>query len=241
MLEALIFDVDGTLAETEELHRKAFNLTFAARDLDWHWTRDDYRRLLTTTGGKERIARHIRELGADPGRFDIPALHRDKTDRYTALVAAGGVMLRPGIAALISTARASGLRLAVATTTSRPNVEALAHAAFGLPAEEVFDVLACGDEVPAKKPAPDVYLLALHRLGLPPDAALAFEDSSNGLRAARAAGLACIVSPSIYTAGEDFTGAAAVVADLAEVADLAALGQLSGQEPGRNGTGGMTG
>ncbi|WP_200833932.1 HAD-IA family hydrolase [Tabrizicola flagellatus] len=230
MLEALIFDVDGTLSETEELHRQAFNQTFAARDLDWHWTRDDYRRLLTTTGGKERIARHIAELGADPGAFDIPALHRDKTDRYTALMAAGGATLRPGIAELIASARASGLRLAVATTTSRPNVEALTRATFGRPAEAVFDVLACGDEVPAKKPAPDVYLLALHRLGLPPGAALALEDSRNGLRAARAAGLACVVSPSVYTESEDFAGAAAVLDDFTAVADLKALAQLLAAE-----------
>ncbi|MFN4193222.1 MAG: HAD-IA family hydrolase [Tabrizicola sp.] len=239
MLEALIFDVDGTLSETEELHREAFNRTFAARGLDWHWTRDDYRRLLTTTGGKERIARHIRECGADPTRFDIPAMHRDKTDRYTALMSEGGVTLRPGIAELIAAARAAGLRLAVATTTSRPNVEALTQAAFGQPAERVFDVLACGDEVAAKKPAPDVYLLALDRLGLTPDAAVALEDSSNGLRAARAAGLACVVSPSTYTDGEDFAGAAAVVAEFAEIADPAALAQLLGRERGENR--GMTG
>lgn len=234
MLEALIFDVDGTLSETEELHRQAFNQTFAAWGLDWHWTRDDYRRLLTTTGGKERIARHVAESGADPGALDIPALHRDKTDRYTALMAAGGASLRPGIAALIASARASGLRLAVATTTSRPNVEALTRATFGLPAAKVFDVLACGDEVPAKKPAPDVYLLALRRLGLPPGAALALEDSRNGLRAARAAGLACVVSPSVYTEGEDFAGAAAVVEDFTAIADPAALARLLGPESGEN-------
>lgn len=228
MLEALIFDVDGTLSETEELHRRAFNATFAAHGLDWHWSREDYGRLLKTTGGKERIARHIHELGANPARFDIPALHRDKTARYVALMAAGGVPLRPGIAALIATARSAGLRLAVATTTSRPNVEALALATFGVPATEIFDVLACGDEVPTKKPAPDVYLLALDRLGLPPGAALALEDSGNGLRAARAAGLACVVSPSAYTEEDDFAGAAAVVADFAGIADLAALARLAG-------------
>lgn len=227
MLKALIFDVDGTLSETEELHRRAFNETFAAYGLGWNWSRDDYHRLLKTTGGKERIARHIDEIGADPAGFDIPALHRAKTELYVALMAKGGVPLRFGIAELMANARASGLRLAVATTTSRPNVEALSHAAFGRPAADMFDALACGDEVQEKKPAPDVYLLALERLGLSAAAALALEDSRNGLRAAHAAGLACIVSPSLYTKGEDFTEATAVVAEFAELADLRLLWRLT--------------
>jgi HAD superfamily hydrolase (TIGR01509 family) len=217
LVKALIFDVDGTLAETEELHRQAFNDSFAAAGLGWHWTRADYRRLLTTTGGKERIARHIAETGGDAAAYDIAALHRAKTDRYGALMAAGGVPLRPGIAGLIAAARAAGLRLAVATTTSRPNVGALTRASFGQAAEAVFGVLACGDEVAAKKPAPDIYLLALQRLGLPAADCLALEDSHNGLLAARAAGIGCIVSPSAYTAGEDFTGARAVVAEFGDL------------------------
>lgn len=217
MVSALIFDVDGTLAETEELHRQAFNESFAAAGLGWHWTRAEYHRLLTTTGGKERIARHIAETGGSPADHDIAALHRAKTDRYSALMAAGGVPLRPGIAGLITAARAEGLRLAIATTTSRPNVEALTLATFGQAAGAIFEVLACGDEVAAKKPAPDVYLLALRRLGLPAADCLALEDSRNGLLAARAAGLGCIVSPSAYTAGEDFTGARAVVAEFGDL------------------------
>lgn len=211
MLEALIFDVDGTLAETEELHRRAFNETFADQGLDWEWSREDYRRLLKTTGGKERIARHIDEIGADPAAFDIPALHRAKTDRYTDLMASGGLALRKGIPELIDAVRSRGLRLAVSTTTSRPNVEALTRAAFGRSADRVFDVLACGDEVRVKKPAPDIYLLAISRLGLPSRSCVALEDSRNGLLSARGAGIACIVSPSAYTEGEDFTGATAVI------------------------------
>ncbi len=224
-MKALIFDVDGTLAETEELHRRAFNETFTEAGLDWHWSREDYRRLLKTTGGKERIARHIAETGGDPA-LDVPALHRAKTDRYAALMLAGDLRLRAGIADLIALARAAGLRLAVATTTSRPNVEALTLAAFGRPAEEVFDVLACGDEVARKKPAPDVYTLALARLGPPATAALALEDSRNGLLAAQAAGIACIVSPSAYTMGEDFTGALAVIPEFTALPGSGALANL---------------
>lgn len=225
MPEALIFDVDGTLAETEELHRRAFNETFAAAGLGWFWSRDDYHRLLKTTGGKERMARHLQETGGDPAGVDIAALHRDKTARYAALVAEGALALRPGIAGLVAAARARGLRLAVATTTSRPNVEALCRACFGVPAGAVFDVIAAGDEVAAKKPAPDVYLLALDRLGLPPRAALALEDSRNGLLASVAAGIACIVSPSAYTVDEPFPEAAGVVAGFDDPVLIAALDQ----------------
>jgi HAD superfamily hydrolase (TIGR01509 family) len=224
--EALIFDVDGTLAETEELHRQAFNETFAAEGLDWHWSRADYHRLLKTTGGKERIARHVAETGGSPADHDIAALHRAKTDRYTALMAAGGLPLRAGIADLIARARAGGIRLAVATTTSRPNVEALTLATFGQPAEAIFEVLACGDEVAAKKPAPDVYLLALQRLALPAGACVALEDSRNGLMSARAAGLRCIVSPSAYTEGEDFSGALAVIGEFRDLLAPGPAGQL---------------
>jgi len=106
MPKALIFDVDGTLAETEELHRRAFNDTFATEGHGWHWTRDDYARLLKTTGGKERIARHMAEIGADPATVDIPALHKAKTARYTALMAGGESGLRPGGQGVIDNARA---------------------------------------------------------------------------------------------------------------------------------------
>jgi HAD superfamily hydrolase (TIGR01509 family) len=212
MVEALIFDVDGTLAETEELHRRAFNECFAEWDLGWHWGRADYARLLKTTGGKERIAAFMAEIGTEG--VDIPALHAAKTARYTALMAQGAMHLRPGVAALIARARARGQRLAIATTTSRPNVEALSLACFARPASEVFDVIAAGDEVAMKKPAPDVYLLALDRLGLAPTACRAFEDSRNGLLSAQQAGLQVIVTPSAYTEGEDFTGATRILPDL---------------------------
>lgn len=213
-LRALIFDVDGTLAETEEAHRAAFNAAFAAAGLDWQWSMADYGRLLTTTGGKERMARWRKERGSGPSDAAIAALHRDKTARYAALLAGGGLQARPGVLALVAAARAAGLRLAVATTTSPGNVEALAQALWGRAAGEVFDVIAAGDEVAAKKPAPDVYLLALERLGLPAGTALAFEDSRNGVLSARVAGLRVVVTPSAYTAGEDFAGAEVVLDDL---------------------------
>ena len=216
MIRALVFDVDGTLAETEEAHRLAFNDTFADHGLDWRWSRADYGRLLTTTGGKERMRRHRDEIGTpEPSDADIAALHAAKTRAYGALIGAGAAALRPGVAALIDEARGAGLRLAVATTTSRSNVDALARTAWDRPAEEVFDVIAAGDEVAAKKPAPDVYRLALERLGLDPAAALAFEDSANGVAAARAAGLRVAVTPSVYSGDEDFAAADWVLPSLA--------------------------
>ncbi|EEW26554.1 HAD family hydrolase [Rhodobacter ferrooxidans] len=221
--EALIFDVDGTLAETEELHRRAFNAAFADAGLRWNWSQDDYRALLTTTGGKERIARYVTERGGDPATVPVAELHKAKTAHYVDLMARGQIALRPGIADLIDEARAAGRRLAIATTTSPANVEALCLAVFGKPAAQVFDVIAAGDEVPAKKPAPDIYLLALQRLGLTADRAVALEDSRNGLRSARAAKLACVVSPGVYTAGEDFSAATLVLGCFTDLGGLAGL------------------
>ncbi|WP_201742182.1 HAD family hydrolase [Mangrovicoccus ximenensis] len=214
MLRALIFDVDGTLAETEEAHRRAFNETFAAAGLCWHWTATDYRRLLKITGGKERMRAWRDGIGSGPDEDGIAELHRQKTRRYGRIIACGEVPLRPGVAGLLRGARAVGLRLAVATTTARPNVDVLVRAATGRAAGDIFEVIAAGDEVAEKKPAPDVYLLALSRLGLEPGQAVAFEDSRNGLLSARGAGLDVVVTPSAYTAGEDFAGAACVLSDL---------------------------
>ncbi|WP_238366057.1 HAD-IA family hydrolase [Mesobacterium pallidum] len=224
---ALIFDVDGTLAETEEAHRRAFNDTFAAHGLGWHWDRALYRDLLHTTGGKERMRTWCGWIGADPASVDIAAIHADKTARYGALIARGDVPLRPGIASLIADARAHGLPLAVATTTNLPNVEALIRATMGCAASAIFDVIAAGDMVATKKPAPDVYLLALKGLGLPAADTLAFEDSCNGLLSGQAAGIPVIACPSAYTDHEDFTGAAFGVTCYSETPSLAALATLT--------------
>ncbi|MEL6978167.1 MAG: HAD-IA family hydrolase [Pseudomonadota bacterium] len=217
--QALIFDVDGTLAETEEAHRRAFNEIFAeARvgamwpdpDRGWVWDAALYLRLLAVTGGKERMAHYLAaHLGLDPApeRDRIAEIHRLKTRRFTELLGAGGLPLRDGIAETVAAARARGVRLAVATTTSRPNVDAVCRSGFGAAAEAVFEVIAAGDDVAAKKPAPDVYHLALERLGLPAEACLAIEDSANGLNAAQAAGLRCVVAPSRYTRSDPLGGA----------------------------------
>ena len=219
MLKALIFDVDGTLAETEELHRIAFNEAFADNNLPWHWDRARYRELLKVSGGKERI-RHFLETEklpqrkrADLAEF-ILQLHRYKTSVYTRLVTEGKAILRPGVRELIDTARTSGVRLAIATTTSLPNVEALLQASFNDSGDGLFEVICAGDSVPEKKPAPDIYLDALQQLNLAADTCLAIEDSRNGLLSAVRAGIPTIVTPGIYTDDQDFGEADLVVADL---------------------------
>ncbi|MDD2876600.1 MAG: HAD family hydrolase [Acidiphilium sp.] len=217
-LRALIFDVDGTLAETEELHRISFNATFAEVGLDWDWDRALYRELLAVTGGKERIRYYIDEFD---GSVDIPpegirVLHERKTAIYAARMAEGALGPRPGILRLIHEARQAGVLCAIATTTSRPNIDALLQSAFAPDAVSWFAAIAAGDEVARKKPAPDVYVLALERLGLAADECLAIEDSRNGLESARAAGLGCVITVSPYTEDQDFTAALKIVAHMGD-------------------------
>lgn len=211
-LRALIFDVDGTLADTEETHRQAFNYAFVAFRLDWEWPKALYRELLQTSGGKERIVRFVEMLPLPEGEKQrltalAPAIHREKTRLYTELIADGRCPLRPGVARLLGEARASGMRLAIASTTSPQNVDALLTRHLGPGALRLFDAIACSDHVHVKKPAPDIYHLALAMLGLPARACVAFEDSPNGLRAAKAAELFTVVTPSAWTAEEDFRDA----------------------------------
>ena len=213
--QALIFDVDGTLAETEELHRHAFNAAFAAHDFPFVWDQPLYSRLLEVTGGKERIAHYLREHEPDTELFaeQIAALHADKTARYAQRMASGGLALRHGIARLIREAEMAGIPLAIATTTSRPNVDALLRATLG---RQPFRVIAAGDEVSAKKPSPEVYELALRRLGLPASRCIAFEDTLNGVKSAHGAGLRCVVTVSAYGGTGPFPGALTVVNHLGE-------------------------
>lgn len=221
-LQALIFDVDGTLAETErDGHRPAFNAAFAEAGLTWNWDEDLYGELLAVTGGKERI-RHFAErfdpafLARGDAQEAIRGLHAAKTRHYLAQVRAGAVPLRPGIARLLRQAVERGLRLAIATTTSAENVTELLQANLGSDACRWFEVIGAGDVVARKKPAPDIYAWVLQRLALGPAACLAFEDSANGLAASLAAGIATVVTVGEYTHGQDFRGAAAVLSDLGE-------------------------
>ena len=216
-LKALLFDVDGTLADTErDGHRVAFNRAFAEAGLDWHWDEALYGELLAVTGGKERIRHYLDNFNTDFKRPSdltgfITGLHAAKTRHYTEMLAEGAIPLRPGVKRLILAARDAGLRLAVATTTTPANVSALLEHALDPEAMSWFEVIAAGDVVPAKKPAPDIYIHAMEKMGLSPGECMAFEDSGNGILSSRGAGLATIVAVNGYTVDDDFSGAAIVL------------------------------
>jgi HAD superfamily hydrolase (TIGR01509 family) len=223
-LRALIFDVDGTLADTEEMHRRAFNAAFADQGLSWHWGRRVYHELLKIGGGRERVAHFIAQLrlSLDEERrltARIPLIHRAKTDHYARLLTRGAA-LRPGIANLLVQARHAGMKLGIASTTTRANIDGLLESTLGGDAAGWFDAIATGDIVERKKPAPDVYERALSLLDVPPDACIAFEDSGIGLSAAKAAGLFTVVTPSEWTKDDDLTRADVLLDDLSGADDF---------------------
>lgn len=228
MSPTLVLDCDGVLADTErDGHLPAFNATFEEVGLPVHWSEQEYGELLAIGGGKERLATLLvpgfvatAGLPEDPdGQRELVARwHRIKTARYTAMVADGLLPGRPGVARLVAAAAGAGWGLAVASTSAEVSVRAVLAHAVGDDLASRFSVFA-GDVVPHKKPAPDIYLLALRELGADPDDVLVVEDSANGLRAALAAGLTTVVTVSSYTADEDFSGAALVVSSLGDLPD----------------------
>jgi HAD superfamily hydrolase (TIGR01509 family) len=221
-LKALIFDVDGTLTDNEcDGHRVAFNRAFEEAGLDWHWDIPTYLHLLEVFGGKERIRYYIDEYldgFKPPGDLDeyILSLHKLKTRHYLALLKSGALPLRPGVARLVQEARDAGLKLAIASTTTLDNALLLIRVSFGERGLDWFDVIACGDIVANKKPAPDIYLYTLDKLGLAADECLVIEDTEAGLASARAAGLTTVITVNEATRDQDFSGAAIVLNHLGE-------------------------
>lgn len=220
-LRAIIFDVDGTIADTESLHLRAFNRAFAAAGLDWHWDDATYDALLSIDGGLARIrawveANRPRDMAwADQGGA-LAALHAAKSDFYLRTLENEGLPLRPGIARLIHEARAQGIRLGVCTSSSKLSFEALILNAMGFEALGWFGAIVAGEDGGAPKPAPDGYLAACAQLGVAPADALAIEAAPRGVVAARAAGLTVIASPGRGSHPRDLTGAALVLSDLGD-------------------------
>ena len=221
-LKAFIFDVDGTLSDTErDGHRVAFNQAFDEYDLGWHWSVETYGKLLAVTGGKERMKFYVEKfLDKDdiPEGIEakIPELHAAKTRHYTELLSTGAIPLRPGVERLIHEARERGYRLAIATTTTPENVTALLTHTLGADSIDWFEVIAAGDVVPAKKPAADIYDYALSEMNLSADECIAFEDSENGIKSSTGADLCTIITINDYTRDHDFSKASVVLDQMGE-------------------------
>ena len=232
-LQAVIFDVDGTLADTEEAHRQAFNATFKKFGLPWHWDVELYVELLAVAGGKERLAHYCRcvdpqRMAQPDGAAFIARLHQRKTRVYERRVEMGEVPARPGVVRLIRELIENDVRIAIATTTSRTNVDVLLATALADLPPDCFEVIGAGEQATAKKPVPEIYRWVLGELGLSGRGCLAIEDSKNDVRAALGAGIPVLVTESPWTHRDDFTGAMAVLPDLAHT-DLAALHRYHAQ------------
>lgn len=231
-LQAVIFDVDGTLVDSErDGHRRAFNEAFEEFDLPYRWDPEPYGDLLAVTGGERRIASYLEDQGVeDPERSDLAAkLHARKTELFQALIDDGQIPARPGASELVDDLDAAGVRLGVATTGSRAWVEPLLRRLFG---ENRFQVVVTGDEAPDRKPDPSAYFRAVEGFGLAaaPNV-VALEDSRNGMVAAKAAGLSCVVVVNDYTRNEDFAEADLVVDGFGEDARPFVLSDPFGLEP----------
>ena len=220
-LKGIIFDVDGTMADTEEVHRQAFNRAFQEFDLDWHWSKTDYYKLLFISGGKERFKiclnedKELKSKIKDPGLF-IKELHKCKSDHYREMLATDHIQLRPGVKRLINEAQNKGLPLGIATSSCLANLNTLINSTLNIDPKEIFNTIVSSDTVTDKKPSPIAYQCALAGLGLDPETCVAIEDTRNGNMAALSAGLQTIITTHAYTTDNDFTGASIVANHLGE-------------------------
>jgi len=240
MLKAIIFDCDGVLVDTErDAHRVGFNRAFKAMGIDAEWEVELYGKLLLVAGGKERMRAYFDDYGwpedkvAEFGSRDalIAELHKTKTQITSELVLS--LAVRPGILRIVDQARAAGVKLGVCTTSNPKFIDAVLDL-FGPERKAAFAFVHAGDVVAKKKPAPDIYLMALETLALPAHECVVIEDSRNGLLAAKGAGLPCLITTSTYTVDEDFSEADRVVPELGDAPNinitLADLGELAAEQ-----------
>ncbi|MFT5133088.1 MAG: HAD superfamily hydrolase (TIGR01509 family) [Gammaproteobacteria bacterium] len=220
-LKAIIFDMDGTLADTEDIHRLAFNQAFSEYEFGWQWSVEEYKQLLSISGGKERIRNYLQEQNVVPqDQEDLlqlsQSVHKRKSDIYREMLVAGHIQLRQGVKRLIEDAISKNITLAIATSSSRKNVETLLQNALGENTLSLFSVIVTSDLVENKKPSPAVYQYALAELGLKPENCIALEDTYNGNKAAIDAKLKTVITTNIYTLDDNFSQASLVIQQLGE-------------------------
>lgn len=210
-MSAVLFGSIGALADTSEVQRKAFNEAFRAHQLDWNWSREEYRQLLQSSGGKDRIAAYAQSRGQD---VDAAAVHQTKTEIFQKRLQEDGISPRPGVVQTISEARRDGAQVALVTTTSPDNVTALSEALRPQVDIGAFALVVDTTSVEHPKPAPDAYRYALAQLGESAEHCVAVEDNVGGVQAAVAAGVPCVAFPGENNAGQDFDQATREVESL---------------------------
>ncbi len=219
-IEGIIFDVDGTIADTEDIHRQAFNKAFSKFDLNWHWSKEKYHELLFISGGKERITRCLAEDNATKKNTGfIEELHKCKSEYYRSILLSSDISLRPGVKRLITEAKEKNIKIGIATNSSTENLQALIKKTFKVEPEKLFNTIVTNNIIIDKKPSPEVYYRALKNLELSANKCIAVEDTANGNASAIRAGLRTVITTHAYTDDNDFNGASLVLNNLGEPED----------------------